>query len=152
MFSVVQWKLKENASGCIDIASCPAPQRAGVRCPPHQYAGVWPVPLSFRSVKLKLAWLWQCHFIISTAPTTSSSQTGSVTIMVWTPYIMQPWLVRQALLFSFNLLNPATPLLSHAVRLVLLLFVLLSSLPCYTYDAILISTLGYHLFTNTYIS
>jgi hypothetical protein len=33
--------------------------------------------------------------------------------------------------FSFNLLNLATPLLSYAVRLVLLTFVLLSSLPCY---------------------
>ena len=38
------------------------------------------------------------------------------------------------------------------VRLVLLYFVLLSSLPCYDYDAVLILTLGYPLFTNTYVS
>jgi hypothetical protein len=43
--------------------------------------------------------------------------------------------------FSFNLLNLATPLLSYAVRLVLLIFVLLSLLPCYLYDAVLILTL-----------
>jgi hypothetical protein len=42
--------------------------------------------------------------------------------------------------FLFNLLNLATPLLSYAVRLVLLTFVPLSSLPCYLYDAILILT------------
>jgi hypothetical protein len=42
--------------------------------------------------------------------------------------------------FSFNLLNLATPLLSYAVRLVLLIVVLLSSLPCYLYDAVLILT------------
>jgi hypothetical protein len=42
--------------------------------------------------------------------------------------------------FLFNLLNLATPLLSYAVRLVLLIFVPLSSLPCYLYDAILILT------------
>jgi hypothetical protein len=42
--------------------------------------------------------------------------------------------------FSFNLLNLATPLLSYAVRLVLPILVLLSSLPCYLYDAVLILT------------
>jgi hypothetical protein len=42
--------------------------------------------------------------------------------------------------FLFNLLNLATPLLSYAVRLVLLIFVPLSSLPCYLYDAVLILT------------
>jgi hypothetical protein len=42
--------------------------------------------------------------------------------------------------FLFNLLNLATPLLSYAVRLVLLTLVPLSSLPCYLYDAILILT------------
>jgi hypothetical protein len=42
--------------------------------------------------------------------------------------------------FSFNLLNLATPLLSYAVRLVLFTFVLLSSLPRYLYDAVLILT------------
>ena len=67
-------------------------------------------------------------------------------------YIMQSWLVRQALLFSFNLLNLAMPLLSYAVRLVLLLFVLLLPLPCYIYDAILIPTIGYPLYINQYIS
>ena len=53
---------------------------------------------------------------------------------------------------SFNLLNLATPLLSYAVRLVLLFFVLLMSLLCYIYDATFILTLGYPLFTNTYVS
>ena len=43
--------------------------------------------------------------------------------------------------FLFILLNLATPLLSYVVRLVLLYFVLLSSLPCYIYDAVLILTL-----------
>ena len=76
----------------------------------------------------------------------------TVTITVRTPYIMQSWLVGQALLFSFNLLNLATPLLSYVVHLVLLSFVLLSSLPCNLYDAVLILTLGYPLFTNMYIS
>ena len=54
--------------------------------------------------------------------------------------------------FLFNLLNLATSLLSYAVCLVLLYLVLLSSLPCYAYDATLILILGYPLFTNTYIS
>ena len=44
------------------------------------------------------------------------------------------------------------PLLSYAVRLVLLYFVLLSLLHCYVYDATSILTLGYPLFTNTYVS
>ena len=51
-------------------------------------------------------------------------------------------------IFSFNLLNLAMPLLSYAACLVLLSFVLLSSLPCYLYDAILILTLGYPLYIN----
>jgi hypothetical protein len=42
--------------------------------------------------------------------------------------------------FLFNLLNLATPLLSYAVRLVLLILVPRSSLPCYLYDAVLILT------------
>ena len=54
-------------------------------------------------------------------------------------------------IFLFILLNLAMPLLSYAVHLVLLFFVLLSSLPCYIHDAVLILTLGYHLFTNTYV-
>ena len=53
--------------------------------------------------------------------------------------------------FSTYIPNLAMPLLSYVVRLVLLLFVLLSSLPCYIYDAVLILTLGYPLFTNTYV-
>ena len=51
-------------------------------------------------------------------------------------------------IFLFNLLNLATPLLSYVVHLVLLSFVLLLSLPCYIYDAILILTLGYPLYIN----
>jgi hypothetical protein len=60
---------------------------------------------------------------------------------------------------SFYLLNLATPLLSYLVRLVLLTFVLLSSLPCYLYDTFLILTLdilysliGTFLSTLRYIS
>jgi hypothetical protein len=56
-------------------------------------------------------------------------------------YIMQTSYVGQALLFSFNLPNLATPLTTYAVRLVLLIFVPLSSLPCYLYDTVLILTL-----------
>jgi hypothetical protein len=59
---------------------------------------------------------------------------------VRTPTLCKPDTSDRPLLFSFNLLNLATPLLSYAVRLVLLIFVLLSSLPCYLYDAILILT------------
>ena len=51
-------------------------------------------------------------------------------------------------IFSFHLLNLAMPLLSYVVCLVLLSFVLLSSLPCYVYDTILILTLGYSLYIN----
>jgi hypothetical protein len=47
---------------------------------------------------------------------------------------------RPLFVFSFNLPNLATPLLSYVVRLVLLIFVLLSSLSCYLYDAVLILT------------
>jgi hypothetical protein len=42
--------------------------------------------------------------------------------------------------FLFNLLNLATPLTTYAVRLVLLIFVLFSSLLCYLYDTVLILT------------
>jgi hypothetical protein len=59
---------------------------------------------------------------------------------VRTPTLCKPDTSDRPLLFSFNLLNLATPLLSYAVRLVLLIFVLLSSLPCYLYDAVLILT------------
>jgi hypothetical protein len=56
-------------------------------------------------------------------------------------YIMQTSYVGQApVIFPFSLLNLATPLLSYAVCLVLLILVLLSSLLCYVYDAILILT------------
>jgi hypothetical protein len=44
------------------------------------------------------------------------------------------------IIFLFNLLNLAMPLTTYAVRLVLLIFVPLSSLPCYLYDAVLILT------------
>jgi hypothetical protein len=59
---------------------------------------------------------------------------------VWTPTLCKPDTSDRPLLLSFNLLNLATPLLSYAVRLVLLILVLLSSLSCYLYDAILILT------------
>ena len=71
---------------------------------------------------------------------------------VRTPTLCIPDTLDRPGYFLFNLLNLATPLLSHAVRLVLLCFVLLSSLPCSIYDAVLILTLGYRLFTNTYVS
>jgi hypothetical protein len=61
--------------------------------------------------------------------------------MVRTPTLCKPDTSdRPYLFFSSNLLNLATPLLSYAVRLVLLTLVLLSSLPCYLYDAVLILT------------
>jgi hypothetical protein len=60
--------------------------------------------------------------------------------MVRTPTLCKPDTSDRPLLFSFNLLNLAMPLLSYAVRLVLLIFVLLSSLPCYLYDAVLTLT------------
>jgi hypothetical protein len=47
---------------------------------------------------------------------------------------------RPLFVFSFNLLNLATPLTTYAVRLVLLTLVPLSSLPCYLFDAVLILT------------
>jgi hypothetical protein len=67
---------------------------------------------------------------------------GSCYNTVRTPTLCKPDTSdRPLFVFSFNLLNLATPLLSYAVRLVLLIFVLLSSLPCYLYDAVLILTL-----------
>ena len=51
-------------------------------------------------------------------------------------------------IFSFNLLNLAMPLLSYAACLVLLFFVLLLLLPCYSYDTVLILILGYSLYIN----
>jgi hypothetical protein len=60
---------------------------------------------------------------------------------VRTPTLCKPDTSDRPYLFSFNLLNLATPLLSYAVRLVLLILVPLSSLPCYLYDAALILTL-----------
>ena len=45
-------------------------------------------------------------------------------------------------IFLFYILNLVMPILSYAVHLVL---------PCYIYDAILILTLGYPLFTKWYI-
>ena len=72
--------------------------------------------------------------------------------MVWTPTLCNPDELDRPCYFLFNPLNLATPLLSYAVHLVLLLLVLLSSLPCYVYDTILILTLGYPLYTNRYIS
>jgi hypothetical protein len=61
--------------------------------------------------------------------------------MVRTPTLCKPDTSDRALfVFSFNLLNLATPLTTYAVRLVLLTLVPLSSLPCYLYDAVLILT------------
>jgi hypothetical protein len=73
---------------------------------------------------------------------------------VRTPTSCKPdTLDRPLFVFSFNLLNLATPLLSYAVHLVLPIFVLLSSLLCYLYDAILILTsdILYSLI-NTFLS
>jgi hypothetical protein len=61
--------------------------------------------------------------------------------MVRTPTLCKPDTSDRPLYcFLFNLPNLATPLLSYAVRLVLLIFVSLSSLLCYLYDAVLILT------------
>jgi hypothetical protein len=70
-----------------------------------------------------VATIWACYNTVRT-PTLCKPDTSD----------------RPLFVFSFNLLNLATPLLSYAVRLVLLIFVLLSSLPCYLYDAVLILT------------
>ena len=72
---------------------------------------------------------------------------ASVTITVWTPTWCNPDQLDRPCYFLFNLLNLATPLLSYVVHLALLFFVLLLLLPCYLYDAILIHTLGYPLYT-----
>jgi hypothetical protein len=62
--------------------------------------------------------------------------------MVRTPTLCKPDTSDRPLYcFLFNLLNLATPLLSYAVRLVLLILVPLSLLLCYLYDAVLILTL-----------
>jgi hypothetical protein len=60
---------------------------------------------------------------------------------VRTPTLCKPDMSDRPCYFPFNLLNLAMPLTTYAVRLVLLIFVLLSSLPCYLYDAVLILTL-----------
>jgi hypothetical protein len=60
---------------------------------------------------------------------------------VRTPTLCKPDTSDRPLYCSpLNLLNLATPLLSYVVRLVLLILVSLSSLPCYLYDAVLILT------------
>jgi hypothetical protein len=56
---------------------------------------------------------------------------------VWTPTLCKPDTSDRPWYFLFNLLNLATPLTTYAVHLVLLIFVLLSSLSCYLYDAVL---------------
>jgi hypothetical protein len=60
---------------------------------------------------------------------------------VQTPTLCKPDTSDRPYYFPFNLLNLATPLTTYVVCLVLLIFVLLSSLPCYLYDAVLILTL-----------
>jgi hypothetical protein len=73
--------------------------------------------------------------------------------MVQTPTLCKPDTSDRPYYFPFNLLNLATPLTTYAVHLVLLILVLLSSLPCYSYDAILILTsdILYSLI-NTFLS
>jgi hypothetical protein len=61
--------------------------------------------------------------------------------MVRTPTLCKPDTSdRPLFVFSFYLLNLATPLTTYAVCFVLLTLVPLSSLPCYLYDAVLILT------------
>jgi hypothetical protein len=60
--------------------------------------------------------------------------------MVRTPTLCKPDTSDRPYYFPFNLLNLAMPLTTYAVRLVLLILVLLSLLPCYLYDAVLILT------------
>jgi hypothetical protein len=94
-------------------------------------------PLSIKSlVPLTPYWSWNFEIIIQN----KFSITYCCYNTVWTPTLCKPDTLDRPLLFSFNLLNLATPLLSYAVRLVLLILVLLSSLLCYLYDAILILT------------
>jgi hypothetical protein len=59
---------------------------------------------------------------------------------VRTPTLCKPDTLDRPCYFLFNLLNLAMPLTTYAVHLVLLIFVLLPSLPCYLYDTVLILT------------
>jgi hypothetical protein len=61
--------------------------------------------------------------------------------MVRTPTLCKPDMSDRPHYFLFNLPNLAMPLTTYVAHLVLLIFVLLSSLPCYLYDAVLILTL-----------
>jgi hypothetical protein len=60
--------------------------------------------------------------------------------MVQTPTLCKPDTSDRPYYFPFDLLNLAMSLTTYVVHLVLLIFVPLSSLPCYLYDAILILT------------
>jgi hypothetical protein len=56
-------------------------------------------------------------------------------------------------MWVFSDVNLAMPLTTYAVHLVLLIFVLLSSLPCYLYDAVLILTSDtLYSLINTFLS
>jgi hypothetical protein len=96
-------------------------------------------------------WVWfffDIHPLIgstirNTAPsivTHDMVETQSCYNTVRTPTLCKPDMSDKPCYFLFNLLNLATPLTTYAVHLVLLIFVLLSSLLCYLYDAVLILT------------
>jgi hypothetical protein len=89
----------------------------------------------------------------SRRPVTRYSSATTCYNTVRTPTLCKPDTSDRPYYFPFNLLNLATPLTTYAVRLVLLILVLLSSLPCYLYDAILILTsdILYSLI-NTFLS
>jgi hypothetical protein len=76
-------------------------------------------------------------------------------VTTWYGLLHYANLIRQTspVIFPFNLLNLATPLTTYMVRLVLLILVPLSSLPCYLYDTVLILTsdILYSLI-NTFLS
>jgi hypothetical protein len=67
---------------------------------------------------------------------------STVHVTTWYGLLHYANLIRRTgpIIFLFNLLNLAMPLTTYAVRLVLLIFVPLSSLPCYLYDSVLILT------------
>jgi hypothetical protein len=90
---------------------------------------------------------------ITPDPGTNGAEATRCYNTVQTPTLCKPDTSDRPYYFPFNLLNLATPLTTYVVRLVLLILVLLSSLPCYLYDAVLILTsdILYSLI-NTFLS
>ena len=70
---------------------------------------------------------------------------------VWTPTLCIPDMLDRPGYFLTSLSNLAMSLIIYGAPCITY-FVLLLLLPCYIYDAVLILTLGYPLFTNMYVS